>query len=230
MPPGARFCDAVLTPAPRPVAGDRRFFVTSEAKGYAAFMHSIRSRLAGFCALAALCVALGDGTATGAVLYRWVDSDGIVHYADRPAPGAEKVQIASAQSYKSPPAPSAASPRAANKSPASKYSRVAITSPTDGQSFVNSGGHVDAAAAVEPGLATGHQLWFELDGTRQPEPAGATFSTSFELGRGTHTLAAVVTDDQGHDVVSSAAVTFYVLQHSIAQPPRGPLLTPPKKN
>jgi len=193
-------------------------------------MHSFRSRIGALGVLAALSVALGPGAPAGAaVLYRWVDADGIVHYSDRPAPGAEKVQIASAQTYSSHPA--ASTPRRNGTTAAApKYSRVAITSPTEGQSFVDTGGKVDAAAVVEPGLASGHQLWFQLDGTRQPDPAGADMTASFEVGRGTHTLAAVVTDEQGHEVLSSAAVTFYVLQHSIAQPPRGPLLTPPKKH
>jgi uncharacterized protein DUF4124 len=192
-------------------------------------MHSIRSRLAGFCVLAALAVALGiDSAATaGTVLYRWVDTDGIVHYSDRPAPGAEKVQIASAQTYKSTPT-SGSSRRVANLPAPPKYSRVEITRPTNGQSFVDSGGHVDAAAAVEPGLAGGHQLWFLLDGTRQPDPAGSGLATSFEVPRGTHSLAAVITDELGHEILTSAAVTFYVLQHSIATPPRGPALTPKK--
>jgi hypothetical protein len=53
---------------------------------------------------------------------------------------------------------------------------------------------------------------------------------SFTVDRGTHTLAAVVTDGAGKELISSAGVTFYVREHSINQnPPRGPLLTPPKK-
>jgi len=191
-------------------------------------MHSIRSRLVELCALAAFCGASGFAPhAAAVVLYRWVDADGIVHYSDRPAPGAEKVQIASAQTYKSTPVRSSGSvSRPAPLLNPPKYKRVEVTRPTDGQSFVDSTGKVDAAVAVDPSLASNHQLWFLIDGTRQPEPAGPTLDGSFEVARGTHTLAAVITDEQGRELVTSAPVTFYVLQHSIAKPPRGPALTP----
>lgn len=194
-------------------------------------MRTIRPRPAGIRVLAALCAAIAFASQAPAatVLYRWVDSDGITHYSDRPVPGAQKVQVASAQTYKSTPISGGTTRRATTQAAAPQYRSLAITSPTEGQAFTNTGGKVDAAASVDPPLAAGHQLWFLIDGTRQPDPADG-LAASFEVGRGTHTLAAVVTDDQGHEVAVAPPVTFYVLQHSVANPPRGPLLAPPKKN
>lgn len=215
---------------PAPAGGPR--FVTPEAKGYARFMRSIRSPLVGFCAAAALVALAGFSVAShaSATLYRWVDADGITHYSDRPSPGAEKVQIASAQSYRGTPTPASAPRRAASAPAAPKYSRLEITRPSEGEAFVNNGGSVAASAVVEPGLANGHQLWFVLDGTRQPDPAGGAMSMTFQVDRGTHTMAAVITDDTGRELMSSAGITFYVRQNSsLANPPRGPLITPPKK-
>ena len=217
---------------PPATAGGTRF-VTPEAKGYARFMRSIRSPLVGFCA-AVLVVALGGFTAAShasATLYRWVDADGITHYSDRPSPGAEKVQIAAAQSYKGAATPAPPSRRATTSAPAApRYSRLEITRPSEGEAFVNNGGKVDAAAVLEPVLANGHQLWFVLDGTRQPDPAGGAMTMTFQVDRGTHTMSAVITDDTGRELISSAGITFYVRQNSVlANPPRGPLLTPPKK-
>ena len=216
---------------PVPAGGPR--FVTPEANGYARFMRSIRSPLVEFCA-AVLLVALGAVSASShasATLYKWVDADGITHYSDRPAPGAEKVQIAGAQSYRGASTAATPSRRAANAPAAApRYSRLEITRPSEGESFVNNGGSVDAAAVVEPGLANGHQLWFVLDGTRQPDPAGGAMTMTFQVDRGTHTMAAVITDETGRELMSSAGITFYVRQNSIlANPPRGPAITPPKK-
>jgi hypothetical protein len=193
-------------------------------------MRSIRPRLAGIRVLVALGAALALAAQAGAatVLYRWVDADGITHYSDRPVPGAQKVQIAAAQTYKSTPVSGSANRRTNTQPAAPQYRSVIITSPTEGQSFVNAAGKVDAAASSDPPLASGHQLWFLIDGTRQPDPADG-MAASFEVGRGTHTIGAVVTDDQGREVATAPPVTFYILQHSIANPPRGPLL-PPKKN
>lgn len=194
-------------------------------------MRTIRPRLAGFRVLAAVCAAIAFASQASAatVLYRWVDSDGIVHYSDRPVPGAQKVQIAAAQTYKSTPISGGTTRRASAQPAAPQYRSVAITSPTEGQTFTNTGGKIDGAAAVDPPLAAGHQLWFLIDGTRQPDPADG-LAASFDVGRGAHTLAAVITDDQGRELATAPPVTFYVLQHSIANPPRGPLVTSPKKN
>jgi len=195
-------------------------------------MHSICTRLVRVCATVALLASAGfsAGAYGSATLYKWVDSDGVTHYSDRPAPGAVQVHIANAQTYKSNPVAAPNQRTSTTTVPkGAKYSRVQITSPTDGQSFVDTGGKVDIAADVAPALAAANQLWFQIDGTRQPEPAGPGYSASFEVARGTHTAAAVITDGDGHEVITSAPVTFYVLQHSVATPPRGPTLTAPPK-
>ena len=226
-----RNCDAALglRRRPEPPVGSR--FVTLEAKGYARFMRSIRSIFVGFSASLSLVVlgGFGGGAQASATLFKWVDADGVTHYSDRPAPGAQKVNIASAQTYKGATTASPARRPSATAS-APKFTRVEVTRPTEGEAFVNIGGHIDAAAVVEPGLGSGNQLWFVLDGTRQPEPA-PSLSMGFDVERGTHTLAVVITDDSGRELVSSAGITFYVRQNSIlANPPRGPLLVPPKKH
>src|SRR5437660_1912233 len=91
---------------PPAAAGGARF-VTPEAKGYARFMRSFRSPLAGLRAAAMLVALAGFSVAShaSATLYKWVDADGITHYSDRPAPRAQQVHIAAAQTYKSTPAP-----------------------------------------------------------------------------------------------------------------------------
>ena len=53
-----------------------------------------------------LLALLGPVVATAAATYtyRWVDSNGVVHYSDHPPAGAEKVLLPSAQTYNAPPA------------------------------------------------------------------------------------------------------------------------------
>jgi hypothetical protein len=186
-----------------------------------------RLLLVGLC-LAVSLGGVGSAARADATLYRWVDKDGITHYSDRPAPGAEKVQIVNAQTYRGGAVRTApgrpGNPKAVRKS----YTRAEVTFPADGETIANTGGSVSAAAAVEPPLVSGHQLWFVLDGARLDEPA-PSLSATLSVERGTHTLAVVITDESGNDLISSAPISFIYRQNAAAAPPRGPLLPPPKK-
>ena len=190
-------------------------------------MGSRRSPVGRLCLGAALCcVALvADGSTT---LYKWVDADGVTHYSDRPEPGAQKVKIAAAQTYKGG-APSATAPRPQPSAPAVSvsYSRLEITNPENGAVLWNTGGRIDVGAALEPELADGHQLWFVVDGKMQQAASGGT--ASLEVPRGSHTLVATVTDAAGKELISSAPISIVVQQTSIGQPPQGPLVTRPPK-
>ena len=189
-------------------------------------MRSRRSFFVRWCLGAALCGAAfaAHGATT---LYKWVDASGVTHYSDRPEPGAQKVRIAAAQTYKggATPAPAARTPPSGPAAPVS-YSRLQITNPEDGAVLWNTGGRVEVGAALEPELGDGHQLWFVIDGKSQQVSGDGT--ASIDVVRGQHTLVATVTDANGDEMISSAQVTFVVRQTSIAQPPQGPALPKPK--
>jgi Domain of unknown function (DUF4124)/Penicillin-Binding Protein C-terminus Family len=188
------------------------------------FGRSIVGRL---CLGAALCCTafIAHGSTT---LYKWVDAEGVTHYSDRPEPGAQKVKIAPAQTYKGGSPPATAS-RAQPSAPATSvgYSRLEITNPENGAVLWNTGGRVDVGAALEPELADGHQLWFMVDGKTQQAASGGT--ASLEVPRGSHTLVATVTDAAGKELISSAPVSIVVQQTTVAQPPQGPGLPKPPR-
>ena len=185
-------------------------------------MRSRRSPVAPLCLAVALCCA-ASGVHGATTLYKWVDDNGVTHYSDRPEPGAQRVKIAAAQTYKGG-SPQAGESRGQPNRPgnASSYTRLEITSPEDGAVLWNIGGRVEVAAALEPELADGHQLWFILDGKSHQGSAGS--ATSLEVPRGSHTLSASVTDAAGAEVITSAPISFVVRQTSVAQPPEGPAL------
>src|SRR5579863_8074566 len=94
------------------------------------------------CGLAApvlLCTMLlwGTGSAVASTMYRWVDEQGVVHYSDTPQPGAQRIQMEQAQTYKAPPVPSSvrANTASALKGPAAAYQSCRITQPQAEQSF-----------------------------------------------------------------------------------------------
>jgi len=87
--------------------------------------------------LAALAAFAGQA----AVVYKWTDSDGVVHYSDQPVPGAEKIFTSGSPT----PAGSALSGRSASQGPTGPaapkkngspgVSQFTITSPTPEQTF-----------------------------------------------------------------------------------------------
>src|ERR1700675_3088800 len=74
-----------------------------------------------------------------AVIYKWVDADGVVHYSDQASPGAEKIVTAVAAS--APAAPGARNatgpigPSQAIAQGGLNYTEFSITSPTPQQTF-----------------------------------------------------------------------------------------------
>ena len=161
-------------------------------------------------------------------IYRWVDKEGIVHYADQPgAPNAERVQIANANEYEATPADSfggATDSQAPDRQP---YESLTITQPTPDQVFFGADAVITASAEVGGGLQPDHTLVFFVDGNRMPAGEDGSAQIS-KLERGMHYLRASVLDQNGSPVISSQQVTFHVRQPSINSP-QSPQAPPPPK-
>jgi hypothetical protein len=162
--------------------------------------------------------------AIAATVYKWVDQNGVTHYSDQPNPGAEKVNVASAQSYQANANAAAANrPRdivLPSQQPAGPvYSSCAITSPTSEEVFTNVTS-VSGSLRLQPSLLSGHRVSVALDGKPLEgiSPSSSTFTIS-PVFRGTHTLNLVVEDSNGGVVCSAPAITFHIRQPS-AQAPR----------
>jgi hypothetical protein len=168
-----------------------------------------------------------------AKLYVWYDAQGTPHYSDQPRPGAQEIEVRSAQGYSAPASSSSARPAAAapakpkESAPPNPYVRVEIVQPADDEHFVNTGGRVDVAAIIEPELAPGHLTWFLLDGQRQTDVQNGATQATLEVPRGTHTLRIQITDQAGNVIATSRDVTFHVQLPRVPNPPVGPTLKPP---
>src|ERR1700689_3889522 len=84
------------------------------------------------------CLAAFAGQA--AVVYKWTDSDGVIHYSDQPVPGAQKIFTATSASAGARSGErSSAAPGGSNApkgvAAALSYSQFAITSPTANQTY-----------------------------------------------------------------------------------------------
>ena len=149
----------------------------------------------------------------GRVTYKWVDSQGNVHYSDKPIPGGIKIKLPKPTTYSAPNVAMPAQSRPTDGRPATQegYSDFAISSPSSGQTFWNADS-VTVSLTVSPGLKAGDTITISVDGQAQG-PSNATSATFSGLERGEHTATATLTQVNGGPI-SAAAVTFYIQQKS----------------
>jgi hypothetical protein len=155
----------------------------------------------------------------GAVIYKWVDADGVVHYSDQSSPGAEKIFTASA------PSAGAGSGTHSNAAPLPKkppatalnYADFTITSPVPDQTFFGDD-VIGVHLSLVPGLKANHALAWHLNGKQLDNPSDPLSFTLPHQDRGTFTLTATITDQATGESQSSNNVIFYVRQPSQLSP------------
>jgi hypothetical protein len=173
-----------------------------------------------------MCMALllmFSAVATASELWRWVDERGIVHYSDRPHPGAERVELAPAQSYTAPELPPRPQPPRPDPQdePVAVYSRLSIAAPAEGEMLWNIGGELNVEIEMQPPLSREHELRLYLNNQRvEGVPQGVDRFTIREVFRGEHTIHASIFDGQGRELISSARIRFFVQQASLQNPNR----------
>jgi Domain of unknown function (DUF4124) len=168
--------------------------------------------------LARTCLGLVLLLAASAALaqaYRWVDENGVVHYSDRPRPGAEEVELETAPAI-SVPRPRAATPSrpgtadddAKDRAAAPAYQSLAVASPGAEETLWNIGGVLDVTLDLQPALQPGHQVRVYFDGT--PRTVNGTQFQLEDVYRGVHNLQAEVVDQAGQLMIRSQPSRFYV--------------------
>jgi hypothetical protein len=158
-----------------------------------------------------------------AVVYKWIDTDGVVHFSDQPVEGAERIETSSGSNHGvlSDPAPNNTA-QAAPKAATVADIQVSITSPAREQTFSGEDS-VTAALSVEPAPKPGHpfSVTWTLNGAPVIEGADAMFFTlppALTTARGIYTLGATYTDPESGQTKSADPVTFNVLRPSTLSP------------
>ena len=164
-------------------------------------------------------VLLGLLAAAGvlAEAYTWTDENGIVHYSDRPQPGAKVIDLGTSSAARPKPAArSATSPSQDTRDdaePATGYSSIEIASPAAEETLWNIEGTLNVSIALSPPLRPGHQVRLYFDGT--PQMVSGTSARLEEVWRGVHNLQVEVIDETGKLVIRSRPSRFYVQQNTI---------------
>ena len=153
-----------------------------------------------------------------AVIYRWVDADGVVHYSDQQAPGAERIVTSAPNTAAAGPRSSAAAAQPIKPPSGSlNYSDINITAPQADQTFFG-GDPIGVNLNLNPGLKSGHSITWHMNGKQLDEQRDAVSFTIAQLARGTYALTATITDQQTGETVNSNSVTFFVRQTGALQP------------
>ncbi|MFI4890205.1 MAG: DUF4124 domain-containing protein [Steroidobacterales bacterium] len=155
----------------------------------------------------------------GAVVYKWTDADGVVHFSDQPGPGAEKVTIGQAPLYGTPKQQAATPPKKAQepaKAPVVRlgYADIKITSPAAEKTFFDE--PIPVNLMLNPGLRQDHMVTWYLNGSPLSQDA-VSFTIPY-LDRGAYTLYATITEPATQASTNSDTVTFYVRQPSVLAP------------
>ena len=151
--------------------------------------------------------------------YVWTDDDGVVHYSDRPMPGARRIELADPNTGRSPAPrpPDAASGDSAEETAADsgpfRYESLVVASPGAEETLWNIEGVLNVSLALSPALQPGHQVRVYFDGS--PQIVSGTSFTLEEVWRGVHNLQAEVIDANGQMLIRSIPNRFYVQQSTV---------------
>ena len=156
-----------------------------------------------------------------AVVYKWTDAAGVVHYSDQPEPGAEKIHT-SPSSLNGAAAPArsnsdAAAPNAEQATLVLGYAQFAVASPTPDQVFFGDE-PITVNLSVSPALKQSHTLTWNLNGKELQDHANSARFNLPTLERGTYVIAATVSDPETGESRSTDNVTFFVRQPSLLAP------------
>ena len=160
--------------------------------------------------------------AGAAETWRWKDANGVIHYSDRPVPGAERVSVVAPKPSSSPPQTAgvdkaaASAPSVAREAPAIvPYTRCVIVAPETEETF-NAVNSVAVGVHLEPSLQDGHTIEVRVDGTVVKDwPLDALTHTVTDLLRGAHTVSARVLDADGTPACTGPSLTFHVRQPTV---------------
>lgn len=159
----------------------------------------------------------------GAVVYKWTDEKGGVHFSDNPHPGAKRLDLGQPPAVSLPPVEEVPS-TAPQAGPVTKgYAQFGIVQPQAEATVRNNPGTVILRFRIEPELRDGDRIRILLDG--QPVDAAALSGATAELHeveRGTHTIGAVIEDATGEVVARADSVTFYMHRPSVNIPANKP--------
>ena len=169
-----------------------------------------------FCFIMSMCSLHADP----AQIYKWTDSNGSVHFSDKPHIGAEEIQLPKVQTYASPTAsPSQAPSAAAASEEGSYYESITIVQPEEQATIRNPDGYLSVLVDVKPGLRKGDMLQLIFDGIPLGIPQKTMMFALQNIKRGSHTILTQVVDSKGTVLNTSKNIDIYMMPPRVGMVP-----------
>ena len=158
--------------------------------------------------------------ATAGEAYVWTDENGVVHYSDRPMPGARRIELAEPNTSRAlAPRRDASATEAGDEDAGDdagpfRYESFEVASPGAEETLWNIEGVLNVSLALSPPLQPGHQVRVYFDGT--PRMVSGTSFQIEEVWRGVHNIQAEIVDETGKLMIRSQPNRFYVQQNTVS--------------
>ena len=188
-----------------------------------------------------------SAVAQAASVYRWVDSDGQIHYSDHPTAGSEPIELRGSSVYtprelpdinrddeveptdeEVEPTDEGAEPTDEEAEPAGEeeglegeevvYESLRVVVPDNDETVRSNEGEVRVSIELQPGLAQGHKIRIYLDGNKASGELPSTQVTLQNVERGTHSLAVAVVDATGRELIRSPVSNFHLRRLAVLKP------------
>lgn len=174
-----------------------------------------------------LLLGLAIASTSLAKIYSWKDANGKVVYGDNPpehnkAKEVETQELTIVPGYSETPAavPEDSSQEKKEEEESPGYESFTVSYPAADEAIRANDGNLTASFALSPGLKASDQVFIYLDGKKVNEGGKALTASFTNLDRGSHSIFAVVRNDNGDVLINSDTVTFHVLRNSIILNPR----------
>jgi hypothetical protein len=157
-------------------------------------------------------------TAGAAVVYKWTDAAGVVHYSDQPVPGAETIVTSGKAANGVAAGRGSAQPNYPPAQSRLTYKEFSIIAPGKEQVFFGDE-VVPVRLQLSPGLLPKEQIVWKLNGSvlTDQAPDATAFALS-GLDRGAYEITATITDLDSGETKTTDGVPFYVREPSALAP------------
>ena len=156
-----------------------------------------------------------------AEMYKWVDKDGNISYADQPPfKGAQKLDAPDLTTVAAPEVPekTAASTdtEESKRKKTTSYTYLKIISPEHDATIRNNEGNFSISMTIKPALDTKHGHYFSvlMDGKTVQDKIYVSSASLTNIDRGTHNISVAVKNENGKILRKSKGITVHLHRQS----------------